>query len=466
MPDDRHDGVKIVIAEDSLTQAERLRYFLEKNGFTVTAGRNGRQALDAVLADKPALVISDIVMPEMDGYELCRHLKQEGGTADIPVILLTALSEPSDVINGLASGASDFLGKPYNEQSLIARIDRALKNRELRAGKAQGDAVEVFFAGQKYELQSSSNQSIDFLLSSFEDAVEKNAQLNEANAQLKDALTKISSLETRYQKLMEFSPGALFVVGRDGIIWFANQSAETLFRRDAEEIKGTPFPFAPSVDTAEEVVVPLPGGDRAIAELRVVETTWGDNDAYLVSMWDVTENVRLREQLEEMSVTDELTGLANRRGFMILAEQQRKLVSRGHTMVLLYMDLNDFKTINDTLGHNAGDDALVETAKILRTCVRESDILARMGGDEFAALLVDSEADFAELAPARLKQAFAKRNAGKKTDYDLSISCGPAPYFGDDPAPLEELIARADELMYEDKQAMKAGHAGKMTGLG
>ncbi len=128
-------------------------------------------------------------------------------------------------------------------------------------------------------------------------------------------------------------------------------------------------------------------------------------------MWDVTENVRLREQLHELSVTDELTGLANRRGFMILAEQQRKLVRRGHSMVLLYMDLNDFKSINDTLGHNAGDEALVETAAILRTCVRESDILARMGGDEFAALLVDSERGFAELAPSRLQAAFERRNA-------------------------------------------------------
>ncbi len=167
-----------------------------------------------------------------------------------------------------------------------------------------------------------------------------------------------------------------------------------------------------------------------------------------MSLWDVTENVQLRRQLEELSVTDELTGLANRRGFLMLAEQQRKLVRRGHSMVLLYLDLNDFKSINDTLGHNAGDDALVETARILSTCVRESDILARMGGDEFAALLVDSEAVFAEQAPGRVQAAFDARNAKAATSYDLSISCGSAPYLGDDPVPLEELIARADELMY------------------
>jgi diguanylate cyclase (GGDEF)-like protein len=458
-------NVEILIAEDSLTQAERLRYFLEKNGYAVRSARNGREALDLVAERRPALVVSDIVMPEIDGYELCRRLRQDGATATIPVILLTALSESTDVINGLASGATDFLGKPYNEQSLVARIERALANAELRRSSS-GDGVEVFFAGKKYQLESSSTQSVDFLLSSFEDAIEKNAQLNEANSQLKDAVQKISTLETRYQKLMEFSPAALLVVGRDGIIWFANQAAEVLFRRDAEDLKGTLFPFPLEVDTAEEVEVALAGGATATAELRMVETTWGDNEAYLVSMWDVTENVQLRQQLQELSVTDELTALANRRGFMILAEQQRKLVQRGHSMVLLYMDLNDFKSINDTLGHNVGDEALVETAKILRTCVRESDILARMGGDEFAALLVDSEPTFAEQAPARLQRAFDKRNATKKTDYDLSISCGSAPYLGDEPISLEELIARADELMYENKQSMKAGHLGRLTGLG
>jgi len=461
-----HEGTEILIVEDSLTQAERLRYSLERNGFKVVIARDGPQALELLAEAGAAMVISDIVMPDMDGYELCRRIRQDPETADTPVILLTALSEPADVISGLASGASDFLGKPYNEQSLVARINRALTHRELRAGRERGESVDVYFAGKKYTLQSEGGQSVDFLLSSFEDVVAKNVQLNEANAQLKDALGKISSLETRYQKLMEFSPAALLVVGLDGVIWFANQAAEVLFRQDAEDLKGTAFPFPLTVDTQEEIEMELPGSVAAIAELRVVETTWGDNEAYLVSMWDVTENVQLREQLKEMSVTDDLTGLSNRRGFMILVEQQRKLVKRGHTMVLLYMDLNDFKTINDTLGHNAGDDALVETAEILRVCVRESDILARMGGDEFAALLVDSEAAFAEQAPARLQAAFDKRNAGKKTKYDLSISVGCAPYFGDDPITLEELVARADELMYEDKQRMKAGHAGKMTGLG
>ena len=105
-------GTEIVIAEDSLTQAERLRYFLEKNGFAVRSARNGRQALEMVAERCPRLVVSDIVMPEVDGYELCRRLRQDAETADLPVILLTALSESTDVIGGLARAPPTFSASP------------------------------------------------------------------------------------------------------------------------------------------------------------------------------------------------------------------------------------------------------------------------------------------------------------------------------------------------------------------
>jgi two-component system cell cycle response regulator len=459
-------GHHVLIVEDSRTQAERLRYYLERNGFAVASAVNGREALDLLKESLPSLIVSDVVMPEMDGYELCRCIRRDTQLAGVPVILLSALTGATDVIDGLASGATDFLVKPYTEEALIARISRALTNRDLRDGATSKDGVEVWFAGRQYTLDSDRTQSVDFLLSSFEDAIDRNERLNEANAQLTDALKRISTLERRFQNLMEFSPAGLLVVGSDGVIWYANQAAEKLFRKDAEELKGTHFPFALHEGVATEVTLALPGHDVAIAELQVVETTWGDSPARLVSMWDVTENVGLRKQLEELSLTDELTGLANRRGFMLLAEQQRKLVARGHAMVLLYMDLNDFKSINDTLGHAAGDEALAETARLLGHCVRDSDILARMGGDEFAALLVDAQATFVHRAPRRVQEVFAERNSTATSAYDLSISIGAVSYLGEEPCTLEELIGAADGAMYKDKQRMKAGAAGPLSRVG
>ena len=449
-------ALDVVIAEDSRTQAERLRYFLSRNGFSVRGAGNGAEALALVAEKRPAVVVSDIVMPEMDGYDLCRSIRRDPALADLPVILLTALTGATDVIDGLASGATDFLVKPYTEEALVARVNRALTNFELRRDASPADGVEAWFAGRRYTLHSDRTQSVDFLLSSFEDAMARNDELNAANAQLKDALRRISTLERRFQNLMDFSPAGLLVVGPDAVIWYANQAAEALFRRDAEDLKGTSFDLPLEVGPASEVTLALPGNEVAIAELRVVETTWGDSPASLVSMWDVTENVRLREELQELSLTDELTGLTNRRGFMVLAEQQSKLVKRGHAMVLLYMDLNDFKVVNDTCGHAIGDAALAETAQLLRRCVRDSDILARMGGDEFAALLVDAEVAFVQRAPRRVQELFAERNVAVSSPYDLSISVGAVPYLGDEPCSLEELLRRADEAMYENKQRMKA----------
>ncbi len=463
-PSDR--GRHVLIVEDSRTQAERLRYYLERNGFAVHCAVNGAEALAQLKERLPALVVSDVVMPEIDGYELCRRIRRDPELVDLPVILLTALTGATDVIDGLASGATDFLVKPYSEEALVARLSRALTNRDLRSGATSSDGVEVWFAGRQYTLDSDRTQSVDFLLSSFEDAIDRNTQLNEANAQLTDALKRISTLERRFQNLMEFSPAGLLVVGPDCVIWYANQAAEKLFRQEAEELKGTHFPFALHLGEATEVTLALPGHDIAIAELQVVETTWGDSPARLVSMWDVTENVGLRKQLEELSLTDELTGLANRRGFLLLAEQQRKLVSRGHAMVLLYMDLNDFKPINDTLGHAAGDEALAETARLLGRCVRDSDILARMGGDEFAALLVDAQATFVHRAPRRVQEVFSERNSAGSTPYELSISIGAVSYLGEEPCTLEELISKADTAMYKDKQRMKTGASGPLSRVG
>ena len=453
-------GTPVLIVEDSPTQAARLQYYLEKHGFKVTVTRDGREALAALAESRPVMVVSDIVMPNMDGYELCRAVKQDAETADIPVILLTALTEPADVINGLACGANDFLAKPYTEKALLARVDRVFTNTELREKTAGEDGLPVWFAGKRYTLKSDMTHSVDFMLSTFEDAVEKNVQLNEANSSLKDALKKIGDLETRYRSLMDSSPAAVLVVGTDGCIWYVNQAAEVLFRRDAGELKGSQFQVDLNVEELpNEIALKLPDDVEATAELAVVETTWGDSDAYLVSLWDVTENTRLRQQLHDLSVTDELTGLSNRRGFMILAEQQVKLARRGRAIALLFIDLNDFKEINDTLGHKVGDEALIEVAELLRGALRDSDIIARVGGDEFAVLLVDAEPSFLPVAVERLDTMLDRRNAKSTAPYKLAMSIGAVAYGANDARELDELLLAADGLMYTDKKRRKAERA-------
>jgi diguanylate cyclase (GGDEF)-like protein len=162
---------------------------------------------------------------------------------------------------------------------------------------------------------------------------------------------------------------------------------------------------------------------------------------------------RLQVELRSLSLTDDLTGLSNRRGFMMLVEQELKIALRTKRgMFLLFSDLDDLKTINDTRGHSEGDAALLETANLLRETFRESDILARLGGDEFAVLAVETAEESVDILAARLQKNMAAHNACLNRSYPLSLSIGIARYDPDSPCPVEELLARADGLMYEEKR--------------
>ena len=184
----------VLIAEDSPTQALRLQNTLEKNGFTVTTASDGRAALEVLAQHRPTLVISDIQMPGMDGYELCRRLKADASLREIPLILLTSLSAPQDIIRGLECGADNFVVKPYDEPFLLARIRTVLANRGL-AAPSDSAAVPIYFAGERYEIAADRRQILNLLLSTYETAVQTNADLVKAHEELKAAQALIIEAE-------------------------------------------------------------------------------------------------------------------------------------------------------------------------------------------------------------------------------------------------------------------------------
>src|SRR6185369_15066198 len=187
-------GGLILVVEDSPTQAEQLRYMLEKHNYRVSVARNGIEALATIGELKPDLIISDIVMPEMNGYELCRSIKNLGDGRSIRVILLTSLSDPQDVIRGLESGADNFITKPFDEAYLLSRVMDVLENRLHEQESDASKGLEITFACQKYLIKSNRRQILDLLLSTYEAATRKNQELirardelNELNEQLKTA---------------------------------------------------------------------------------------------------------------------------------------------------------------------------------------------------------------------------------------------------------------------------------------
>ena len=187
---------KILIVEDSPTQAEKLKFILEDENYLVLLAYNGTEALNILnnKTDFPDLIITDIVMPGMNGFELTKKIKTDKKLKDIPVILLTSLSNPTDILKGLESGANNFISKPYDEEFIVKRIENILQQNKISKNLEKKDYLEFIFKGERYNIPSNSQKVLGFLISSYETAVDKNLEL----LRLKDELLFLNTkLEDR-----------------------------------------------------------------------------------------------------------------------------------------------------------------------------------------------------------------------------------------------------------------------------
>ena len=213
-------GARILVVEDSRTQAEALRLLLEEHGYQAQVAPDGETALRLVGQGAFDLVMSDITMPGISGYDVCRYIKTELRRPELPVLLLTALSDPMDIVQGLEAGADNYVTKPYQPAHLLARVDHVLKNRELRRSLPTRLGVNVTFLGSTFTINSEKEQILDLLISTFEDAVIQNRQLRQREEELQEAKLQLSryagTLEERLRSIMDSVPDVLFSVNGDG----------------------------------------------------------------------------------------------------------------------------------------------------------------------------------------------------------------------------------------------------------
>jgi PAS domain S-box-containing protein len=210
----------ILVVEDSPTQAQAVQRVLESAGYEVELARSGEEGLTLFNAGRCDVVISDVVMPgAIDGYELCRRIKSGQSGRATPVMLLTSLSSPMDIIHGLASGADNFLTKPYDAAHLVERVQVLLRTREARASHKLRVGVEVYFMGQTFNITSDREQILDLLISTFEDAVRQNQALREREDELRTARAELAkytqSLEMRLESVLQSVPDVLFSMSAD-----------------------------------------------------------------------------------------------------------------------------------------------------------------------------------------------------------------------------------------------------------
>jgi signal transduction histidine kinase len=265
-------NAEIVVAEDSPTQAEALRFVLEPDGYNIRLARDGREALAAVRERAPALLITDIVMPGMDGYELCRTIKSDPELSEVPVILLTSLSQPQDVIKSLHCGADNFIRKPYDGRYLRSRVSNILTSRELRLNEKVQVGVEVYVAGEKHFINAERQQILDFLLSTYEEVGQVNAELaatntelQERQTQLQDALRELDAERSRAQNLADVNRAVLDATA-DGIALIDDTGNKLLWNAAYARITSQIPGVAPDAHVTDnlEAVTPLVADPAAL----------------------------------------------------------------------------------------------------------------------------------------------------------------------------------------------------------
>lgn len=296
------------------------------------------------------------------------------------------------------------------------------------------------------------------------------SELRTFESEQKRAAEMLQESEEKYRSLVESTDDSIYLVDGKGTFLFMNK--KHLSRLGLEEgscLGRTYREFHLPEETTEfmeQIEMVFRTGKSVQREhkskrddrcfLRTFSPVKKSNNltmAVTVISKDITELKRMEEKLKTQSLTDELTGIYNRRGFFTLVDQQLKLSKRAQKgMFMLYVDVDNLKEINDTLGHSEGDVALTDTAKILRSNYRESDIIARIGGDEFVVIPVGTEGDNIEKITERLRGIIQRHNSGSARKFKLSLSVGVAYYDASRPCTIDELLVLGDSSMYRQKR--------------
>jgi len=282
--------------------------------------------------------------------------------------------------------------------------------------------------------------------------------------------SSLRDTEAMYRSLVDSTDDSIYVVGRDVRYLFMNKKHMMRMGLVEGQFLGHQYSefhsdeetgeFVKNITRVFDTGVSLQNEHQSkrddkyfLQTLSPVKDKQGNVVAITVISKDITDRKRMEEELRSITLTDELTGLYNRRGFLTLAEQYLKIANRmKNTISILYADIDNMKSINDTFGHQEGDRALIETAGVLKETFRESDVVARIGGDEFVVMPAVMNAMSHDAVMGRLHGSIERLNALQGRKYRLSVSAGIAFYDPENPCSIEELLSRGDRIMYENKR--------------
>ena len=443
-------SARVLVADDIFTNVKLLETKLSAEYFEVVTASSGAEAIAICEKGLCDIVLSDVMMPGMDGFEVCRRLKASPATAHLPIVLVTALDQPADRVRGLDAGADDFLTKPVDDVALFARVRSLVRLKsvtdELRARVVSSRGLGVddpLVAATAETGQNGRVLIVDDRPSSYE--------------RLKGALSPFHSVE------IESDPHAALMHCADGGIDVALVSLD-LRDFDGLRLCGQ----LRSLDRTRDVaVITLAEMDEKARILRALDI--GAND-FLVRPIDRNELVarvrtqirrkrfteRLRDSVQtslELAVTDGLTGLHNRRYLDVHFDALFKdAVRRSTDVAVLVLDIDHFKLVNDRHGHDAGDAVLREFATRINTLTRGVDLVARFGGEEIVVVVPDASLQDARMVAERIRERIGgiPFEIGANQGLSVTVSIGVAAREPGDRTPAE-LMKRADVALYQAK---------------
>ena len=441
---------RVLVVDDVEPNVRLLEAKLQHEYYTVITSNSGEDAIVKANRENPDVILLDVMMPGLDGFETCKRLKDDPATRHIPVVMVTALDQREDRVKGLAVGADDFLSKPIDDITLFARVKSLARFKavadELRLREAAGRRMGVIEGGSNRELGLNARILI------VEDDPRRAARLKR-------------TLETEQRPMLMQDSNELGPMGQSTVELMIISASGATFDglRLAAHVRG-------QESTRSLPILAICEPEEKIKALRALEVGVNDfiyrpidDEELLARTRTLIKRKRHIDQLRltvdssmELAVTDQLTGLHNRR---YMESQLKSLLARssrgGPPVSVLIADIDHFKRVNDLFGHDAGDDVIREFAARLASNFRPRDLACRYGGEEFVVIMPETNANDANMIAERLRSsieeaAFFLGSARDTLEVTCSVGVAVAKTNELD---YDTLLKRADEALYVAKRS-------------
>jgi two-component system cell cycle response regulator len=443
---------RVLVVDDVPANVKLLEARLAAEYFDVITAGSGAEALALCERAECDIVLLDVMMPDMDGFEVCRKLKSNPATHHIPVVMVTALDQPSDRVRGLEAGADDFLTKPVSDVALVSRV------RSLARLKMVTDELRMrAHTAREIGIQSPEREAVT--------ETGRNGRILIVDDRQTSYERMVATLSAEHKVELETNPAEALFHAAEGnydllIVSLGLQNFDGLRLcsqvRSLERTRNVPILAVAEADNNERLARGLEIGvnDYLIRPI--------DKNELLARVRTQIKKKRYTERLRdnanksiEMAITDALTGLNNRRYMEThLASLVEQAAARGKPIAVLILDIDYFKSVNDSHGHDAGDDVLREFALRIRKSIRNIDLACRYGGEEFVIVMPETDMAVATMVAERIRRRIASEpftiQQGAR-NLEVTISIGIAAIGGQGDTAVA-ILKRADTALYRAKR--------------